>query len=486
MPLDRLATEAARLRDQLNDDQKVIFSAVVSAVLDSRPAAWYLQGAAGTGKTFLYRAIYAELRRLGFDVGCVASSGIAATLLPDGSTAHSHFGIPLELHEDSTSNLRPRSAKFRRLRTTALIIWDEIPMQDRYAVELVNRLLQDARDDDRLFGGLPVLMGGDFAQTLPIVVPSSRTRTVAACLQRSSIWLQLTVLHLHRNMRLPQTGVNKDYGQYLSTMPYREELQGTIALPQYIPRSDTVEELCHTIYPATALSAATGDLEFFAERSIITIRNDAVTVFNDQLISRMPGESRIYWSADHAQHRSGRDQPALAEQPLEYLHSINMPGLPPSTLTLKVGAPIMLIRNLRQEDGLCNGTRLIITGLYRWNITARIIAGDHKGMEHTIPRIPLETADGQLSFTLRRVQFPIRLCFAMTINKSQGQSLKQVGVDLRVPAFSHGQPYVALSRVTDMSKLSILHAKGLDTTENVVFPEVLQYFYAITLAVELS
>lgn len=478
MPIVQLATEAARLRDQLNDDQQIILSTVVSTVLDSRPAAWYLQGPAGTGKTILYRAIYAELRRLSFDVVCVASSGIAATLLPDGSTAHSNFGIPLKIHEDSTSTLRPRSAKFRRLRTAALIIWDEVPMQDRHAVELVNRLLQDARDNDHLFGGLPVLMGGEFAQTLPIVVPSSRTRTVAACLQRSSIWPQLTVLQLHQNMRLPSTSVNADYAQYLSTMPYREELQGTITLPEYIPRSDTVEELCDAIYPVAALSAATRNLEFFAERSIVTIRNDAVTVFNDLLIGSMPGDSTTYWSADRAQDLPGRVQPTLAEHPQEYLHSINMPGLPPSKLALKVGAPIMLIRNLRQEDGLCNGDRLIVTGLYHWNITAQIIAGDHKGVQHTIPRVPLETTDSQLSFTLRRVPFPIRLCFAMTINKSQGQSLTQVGVDLRVPAFSHGQLYVALSRVTNVAKLSVLHAEGLDTTENIVFPEVLRRFGA--------
>lgn len=70
----------------------------------------------------------------------------------------------------------------------------------------------------------------------------------------------------------------------------------------------------------------------------------------------------------------------------------------------------------------------------------------------TTPRVPLETTENQLSFTLRRVQFLIRLCFAMTINKSQGQSLTQVGVDLRVPAFSHGQLYAALSRVTNVAK----------------------------------
>ncbi|KAJ5145463.1 uncharacterized protein N7515_000027 [Penicillium bovifimosum] len=132
----------------------------------------------------------------------------------------------------------------------------------------------------------------------------------------------------------------------------------------------------------------------------------------------MPRRSRMYWSADRARDGSARDQSTLTDHPPEYLHSINIPSLPPSELALKVGAPIMLIWNLRQEGGLCNGTRLIITGLYDWNITARIIAGDYKAAEYTIPRVPLETTEGQLSFTLRRVQFPIRLCFAMTINKS--------------------------------------------------------------------
>lgn len=74
----------------------------------------------------------------------------------------------------------------------------------------------------------------------------------------------------------------------------------------------------------------------------------------------------------------------------------------------------------------------------------------------------------------------------MSINKSQGQSLKQVGIDFRVSVFSHGQLYVALSRVTDVAKISVLHAEGLDSTENVVFPEVLQRFRATAFAVEVS
>ena len=93
---------------------------------------------------------------------------------------------------------------------------------------------------------------------------------------------------------------------------------------------------------------------------------------------------------------------------------------------------------------------------------------------HLTPRICLSTTEGEYPWIITRKQFPVRLCFAMTINKAQGQSLNTVGVDLRTSCFTHGQLYVALSRVTDVGQLSILFAADKDqTTQNVVFPEVL-------------
>ena len=93
-----------------------------------------------------------------------------------------------------------------------------------------------------------------------------------------------------------------------------------------------------------------------------------------------------------------------------------------------------------------------------------------------LPRIQLSTTEGELPFILNRKQFPIRLCFAMTINKAQGQSLDVVGVDLRIPVFTHGQLYVALSRATNVSCLAVLQPV-LPVTEaattNIVYPEVL-------------
>src|SRR6201999_4515850 len=130
-------------------------------------------------------------------------------------------------------------------------------------------------------------------------------------------------------------------------------------------------------------------------------------------------------------------------------------------------------RNLCPQEGLCNGSCMSIHTLGRFSIQVRLLSGDFNGQLRTIPRIKLQSTDQQLSFTLSRKQFPIALCFAMTINKSQGQSFEAVGVDLRSPVFTHGQFYVAASRVTSKGDLCVLLPPNTNKTSNVVYPEVL-------------
>nr|XP_040258797.1 uncharacterized protein LOC109744995 [Aegilops tauschii subsp. strangulata] len=144
----------------------------------------------------------------------------------------------------------------------------------------------------------------------------------------------------------------------------------------------------------------------------------------------------------------------------EFLNGLTPNGLPPHALKLKLNCPVILLRNIDPANGLCNGTRLVVRGFERNAIDAEIVIGQHAGRRVFLPRIPLCPSDNDMfPFKFKRKQFPVRLSFAMTINKAQGQTIPIVGVYLPNLVFSHGQLYVALSRATAKRNIKILIEK---------------------------
>lgn len=201
---------------QLNNEQMAAYNDVINSVTGQQGKLFFLNGPAGTGKTFVYNALAMKIRSQGKIVLCVASSGIAALLLSLGRTAHSRFKIPLNLNETSFCAIDKNSVDADLIRQTSLIIWDEVPMQHRYCAETVDRSLRDIRNDERLFGGITVVFGGDFRQILPVIVRGSREEIVAASLRRSHLWQHIKVLALKKNMRLnAESEENKHFAHWL-------------------------------------------------------------------------------------------------------------------------------------------------------------------------------------------------------------------------------------------------------------------------------
>ena len=207
------------------------------------------------------------------------------------------------------------------------------------------------------------------------------------------------------------------------------------------------------------------NITWLSKRCILATLNRTTHAINSALVKQLPGECLQYKSVD-----SVPDESQTVEFPTEFLNSLEVLGLPPHLLLLKVGAPIMILHSLDPPQ-FTNGTRCVITKLSANTIKAKISHGGYAGHNIIIPRIPLIPSKSMLPFEFRCVQFPVSLCFAMTVNKSQGQTFKAVGVDMTDESFTHGMLSVALSRVGSPDCLTLLVREDRKT-RNAVYTEV--------------
>lgn len=493
----------ARIVHQLNADQRRAYDSIIQCYHANTPKVFFIDGPAGTGKTFLYSAVLSTVRSKGHIALAVASSGIAALLLQGGQTAHSRFKVPIPTLEDSTCTFPEDLAKL--ITEARMIVWDEAPMTHRRVFECVDRSLkdlmkkQDPRNEKQLFGGKIVVLGGDFRQIPPVIRRGYREETVASSIKRSSIWREIIPIKLTINMRLLRNSRTSDFDETdfakwllsvgegsIEGISSDHGIHTQIQLLSDIVMNpgSTVQELINRIYPD--LSKRVHDFIsdprsnelaiFLSDRMIMCTKNDEVHWINTMITDSIPTTTWHLDSSDtiiddnSSQGFTGIISP-------EFLHGLDSSSLPPHRLTLKVGCPVIMLRNMSPDDGLCNGTRLIVTHISRFNITATIINGPFAGNNHHIPRIPNCTTDLDVPFKLCRRQFPLRPAFAMTVNKSQGQTLQCAGLYLKTPVFSHGQLYVALSRTTTRKSLHVLleenNSASYGKTINVVYPEIL-------------
>ncbi|GJU54433.1 ATP-dependent DNA helicase PIF1-like protein [Tanacetum coccineum] len=241
----------------------------------------------------------------------------------------------------------------------------------------------------------------------------------------------------------------------------------------YTNEDKSKDALIDVVFPSLRINGGSSD--DIISRVILSTKNENVDDINEKLIDRFPGAQKIYYSFDKAEDDTNNCYL------LEFLNALTVSGFPPHVPWLKVGCPIILLRNIDPSIGICNGTRLICKSLDTNMIDAEIAVDQHAVKRVFVPRILLCPSESDMFlFKMKINKFHVRLSFAMTINKMQGQTIPNVGVYLRDLVFSHGQLYVALSRgiLRGNTKLLVKPAKKFNKdaayTSNIVYREVLR------------
>ncbi len=464
---DELTAYVSSNKPLLAPDKAAAYHVILDNMHSGSRGIIFLDAPGGTGKTFLLNLLLEKVRQQKKMLLLLLHQELRKLC----RTAHSAFKLPLNLAhtETPTCKIAKGTGMATILKQCQLIVWDECTMANKLAPKALDRTLRDIRETQQAaFGGVTVLLADDFRQTLPVIQRGTRADKLSACLKSSFLWQQVQTLTLSTNMRVYLEG-DATVGELTSMLlsigngELTADESGLVTIPPGCGELvNGVEAHSRKVFPNLTVNYK--NHKWLCERAILAQRNDMASKINEKLLMQLPGKEQLLKSIDKVV-----DMSDSVQYPTEILNSSDLPGMPPHNLRLKVGCPVMLLRNLDAPD-LCNGTRLIVKQTLPHVLEATVLTGQAQGKDIFIPRIQLIPSDLPLQF--KRLQFPLKVCFAMSISKSQGRSLKVVGLDLQTPCFSHRHLYVGCSRVGRPSSLCINAPER--KIKNVVYQRALQ------------
>jgi ATP-dependent DNA helicase PIF1 len=365
-----------------------------------------LTGPAGSGKTYVLNQFIKHAKRAGKHVSVTATTGLAATHL-GGSTIHSWSGIGI--HDRLPKYFYKDMPKGRAdtIRKTDVLIVDEISMMHDFRLDMIDQITKTVRETDAPFGGLQVILCGDFFQLPPI---SREDEEESSFIITSSVWRDLdpVVCYLDEQHR-------QDDEAYLSILT---------ALRQADLRRKHVEALLSRQFAEVG------------EATELHTTNIDVDTINAQKLAELEGEEHVYYMT-----HTGKDN---------YVESLSRSCLANPELVLKKGALIMCIKNSADKKYV-NGSLGVVVGFEKG--TDYPVVELKNGRTITILPETWELRDGDKK-RASLTQLPLRLAWAITVHKSQGMTLDAARIDLR-RAFVEGMGYVALSRVRSLDTLSL-------------------------------
>ena len=382
-----------------------------------------LTGAAGTGKTYLLNKFIVHARAIGKKVSVTATTGLAATHL-GGNTIHSWSGIGVA--DELPNNFVERMSKTRKevIGKTDVLIIDEISMLHDFRLDMVDEVCRAVRETDEPFGGIQVVLSGDFFQLPPINRGTSRD---GGFVVTSRVWQELdpVILYLDRQYRQDDDQLLEILSALRSNDIRRHHAESLIARTEIDLPDEDITEL-HTV-------------------------NVDVDRINSDRLSSLEGDNHRF------------EQTSTGSK--VYVENLQRSVLAPSSLDLKLGALVMAVKN-SPNRAYANGSIGLVVDFEP--LTEYPIVQFRNGNEVTMVPDAWELRDGERK-RASISQIPLRLAWAITVHKSQGMTLDAARIDLR-KAFVEGMGYVALSRVRS---LDTMYLYGINRMALQVSPDAL-------------
>jgi len=415
LDLDQVQVDLEKETEMMTPSQKRVFEKLKKSISSNAQSLLCIQGPGGTGKSFLIESIKKLFQVKGKRIKLTASSASASRLIR-GTTVHFLFALNPALE----SSLEYGTYRFHDLSQTDLIIIDEMSMITSKLLLKVDELCRKTTNRNLPFGGMSILLFGDFFQLPPVIKPGSLDQPI----YESPLFAYFQIFQLTENCRQVE---DPDFAQCLNRIRLGKQVKEDIDLLK--------QRVCGKGHPQ-------GDN---CTSSMITVcpKRAQCERINKLQLDRLPGTFRTFEADDSIPITS------------EMKKVIEMRDLLPTKLCLKVGARVILLRNIRLEEGLINGIIGEVTEIQENYIR---VAFDGLG-ENLINKFR-QTIKPPGFTTLTRRQFPLDLAWAITAHKVQGMTFDNLRV-LTEDMFEEGQAYVCFSRVR---KREGLHLISFDNT----------------------
>ena len=417
---ENLAEIANSNMSKMNDEQRAIVKDVLHCVDKQLSGLFSIDAPGGTGKTFVLAILLDYVRSKGLIALGMATTGIAATLLTGGKTVHSRLKVPIHLDEESIISpiLKENCSLNMLLKQTSLIIIDEVSMGNKVLFQAIDKTLRMLKEKDAPFGGIVTVLSADWQQCLTVVQKASPAEIIYQTLKACDLWLDAKKYKLTKNMRVTSNDpYAREFCDFLlrigsGTEPTNPTDSDMVMIPPHMrSKASNVQGFCAEIFheiDQMKLAHNSPDewnefiktdewKNYIMSRAVICPTNSDTEEINQYLIKKIPGQLHIFKSIDKVLNtKDGHDYPT------EYLNSIYLGSIPPHILELKVGTPIILVRNLNPRQGMMNGTRCILLQIGKRVLKAQICCGPYKGTEFLIPKILFHPEDKNIPFEFER------------------------------------------------------------------------------------